>query len=62
MVDKVLTDSVYYVPPNAHISSQRASFFVFEDNDAVIKMIIKRREPLHVEYLPNPSCEPGLVV
>ena len=28
--------------PNAHVSSQRASF-VFEDNEAVIKMIIKGR-------------------
>ena len=36
-----VADSIHFVLPNAHISSQRASLFVFEDKDVVIKMIIK---------------------
>ena len=42
---KKLTDSMNYVHPNAHSSCQRASPFAFEDNDAVIKMMIKGRNP-----------------
>ena len=45
MVEKMLTDSIDDGPPNSHISSQRASLFVFEDTDAVIKMITKGRSP-----------------
>ena len=33
------------VPSNVHLSRQEASLFVFEDNEAVIKMIIKGRSP-----------------
>ena len=32
-----------HVPPNAHISSRRASLFLFEDTKAAIKMISKSR-------------------
>ena len=45
MADKRLTNSIDDVPPNSHISSQRASLFVFGDNDDVIKMIIKGQSP-----------------
>ena len=45
MAEKKMTDSIDFVPPNAHISSQRASPFIFEDNDAVLKIIIKSRNP-----------------
>ena len=37
---KNMTDSVNFDSPNAHISSQQASLFIFEGSDAVIKMII----------------------
>ena len=46
MAEKKITDSVGFVPPNAHIS------FHFKDNDAVIKLIIKGRSPAmrHVSW------------
>ena len=40
----VLTD-VDRVPSNVQFSHQEALFYVFEDNEAVIKMIIKGRSP-----------------
>ena len=45
MADNRVTDGTDYVPPNAHICSQWASWFVFDDNDSVIKMIIKGQRP-----------------
>ena len=45
MTDKRLTDSIDFVLPNSHISSQRTFLFVFEDSDEVIKMIMKGRSP-----------------
>ena len=33
------------VPSNVQFSHQEALLYVFEDNEAVIKMIIKRRSP-----------------
>ena len=45
MEDKRLPDSIDYVLPNAHSSSQRASLFVFEANGVVVKMIMKGRSP-----------------
>ena len=45
MADKRSTDSMDYVSPNWNSSSQRASLWVFEDNDAVIRMIIKGWSP-----------------
>ena len=46
--------------PNAHISSQRASLFVFEDNDAVIKMTIKGRSPFmrHISRTHHVNLDP----
>ena len=37
--------SVDYVPPSLPITYGRARLFLLEDNDAVIKMIIKERSP-----------------
>ena len=60
MADKTVTDILDYVYPNAHSSSQRASFFACEDNDAVIKIIMKRQKTVHETCLPNSPCELGL--
>ena len=38
-------DNVDLVPSNVHSSHQEALLYVFEDNEAVIKMIIKGRSP-----------------
>ena len=38
-------DNVDFVPSNVNSSHQEALFCVFEDNEAVIKMIIKGRSP-----------------
>ena len=38
-------DNVELVPSNVRFSHQEALLYVFEDNEAVIKMIIKRRSP-----------------
>ena len=38
-------DNVDFIPPNVNSSHQEALLCVFEDNEAVIKMIIKRRSP-----------------
>ena len=38
-------NSIYCVPSNVQSSHQEALLFVFEDNEAVIKMIMKGRSP-----------------
>ena len=38
-------DNVDFIPLNVHSSHQEALLYVFEDNEAVIKMIIKGRSP-----------------
>ena len=38
-------DNVDLVPSNVHSSHQEALLYVFEDNEAVIKMIVKGRSP-----------------
>ena len=35
--------SVDYVPPNIQVSNKRAQVFAFEENEAVIKMIVNGR-------------------
>ena len=35
----------YFIPSNVNSSHQEALLYVFEDNEAVIKMIIKGRSP-----------------
>ena len=37
--------NVDQVPSNAHLSEKESQLFIFEDNEAVIKMIIKGRSP-----------------
>ena len=37
--------NIYQVPSNAHLSEKEAQLYIFEDNEAVIKMIIKGRSP-----------------
>ena len=34
------------VPANAHLSEKESQLYIFEDKEAVIKMIIKGRSPL----------------
>ena len=36
---------VDYVPTNTHFSQGESQLYIFEDNEAVIKMIIKGRSP-----------------
>ena len=43
MIDDL--DNVDFVPSNVGLSHQEALLYVFEDNEAVIKMIIKGRSP-----------------
>ena len=43
MIDDL--DNVDFISSNVHSSRQEALLYVFEDNDAVIKMIIKERSP-----------------
>ena len=38
-------DNVDFIPSNVNSSHQEALLFVFEDNEAVIKMILKGRSP-----------------
>ena len=38
-------DNVDFIPSNVNSSHQEALLYVFEDNKAVIKMVIKRRSP-----------------
>ena len=39
------SDNVDFIPSEVNSSRQEALFYVFEDNEAVIKMIIKGRSP-----------------
>ena len=63
--------SVDYVPPSLPICYGRASLYCFEDNDAVIKMIVKGRSPnlrhvsrthrIDLDWLfERISCDPGV--
>ena len=38
-------DNVDFIPSNVNSSPQEALLYVFEDNEAVIKMIIKGKKP-----------------
>ena len=52
-----LTDIDHVVPSNVQCSRQEALLYVFEDNEAVIKMIIKGRSPHNETCVKNPeSC------
>ena len=47
-------DNVDRVPSNAQPSHKEASLYVFEDSEAVIKMIIKGRSPT-MRHVPGPT-------
>ena len=50
-------NSVDFVSSNVHSSRQEALLYVFEDNEAVIKMIIKGKKPDNETCFQNPqSC------
>ena len=40
-----MMENIDLVPSNVQVSHQEALLYVFEDNEAVIKMIIKGRSP-----------------
>ena len=58
---KNILQSIDYVQPNAQVSTDRTHLFIFEDNEAVIKMISKGRCPHMRHVLADASCELGLV-
>ena len=47
---KSTQESIDYVPPNVPESSDRAHLMMFEDTEAVIKMIIKGHSP-HLRHV-----------
>ena len=56
MVDKKLTDSIEGIPANAHISSQRASLFVFAGRSPSMRNIFRvNLDPLfdHIQLDPG---------
>ena len=53
-------DNVDFIPSNVKSSHQEALLYVFEDNEAVIKMIFKRRRPW--DNVQNPQSCSWLVV
>ena len=56
-------DKVDFIPSNVQSSHQEALLYVFEDNDAVIKMIIKGRSPtLSETCFQNPQSCSWLIV
>ena len=48
-------DNVDFIPSNVQSSHQEALLYVFEDNEAVIKMIIKRKESYNETCFQNPQ-------
>ena len=44
-VSNVELSNIDQVPSNAHHSERKSQLYIFEDNEAVIKMIIKARSP-----------------
>ena len=50
-------DNVDFISSNVHFSRQEALLYIFEDNEAVIKMIIKGRSPDNETCFQDPqSC------
>ena len=47
-------ENIDSVHPNDHSSRQEALLYVFEDNEAVIKMILKGRSPI-MRHVPGPT-------
>ena len=44
-----------YVAPRAKLSHQNAPLYIFEDNEALMKMIIEKPEPHNETRVPNPQ-------
>ena len=55
-------DIVDLIPSNVNSSRQEALLYVFEDNEAVIKMIIKGKKPDNETCFQNPQSYSWLVV
>ena len=50
-------DNVDFIPSNVQSSHQEALLYVFEDNEAVIKMIFEGKKPNNETCIQNPqSC------
>ena len=50
------------VPSNAHLSEKESQLHIFGDNEAVIKMVIKRQKSDDETRVPHPLSCSGLVV
>ena len=48
-------DNVDFISSNVHYSRQEALLYVFEENEAVIKMIIKGKKPDNETCSQNPQ-------
>ena len=58
----VIPTNTDHIPPKTTHSGSSATLYVFEDNEAVIKMIIKGRSPSNETCFQNPQSCSGLVV
>ena len=58
----VYLSNVDQVPSNEHLSERESQLYIFEDKEAVIKMIIKGRSPTLRTRVPHPPSCSGLVV
>ena len=55
MIDDL--DNVDFIPSNVNSSHQEALLYVFDDNEAVIKMILEGKKPNNETCIQNPqSC------
>ena len=54
--------NVDQVPSNAHLSEKESQLYIFEDNEAVIKMIIKRQKSDDETSVPHPPSCSALVL
>ena len=54
--------NVDQVPSNGHLSMKESQLYIFEDNEAVIKMIIKGKKPYNETCFQNPQSCSELVI
>ena len=62
MHTNVIPTNIGHIPSNTKNSGPSAMLYVFEDNEAVIKMIIKGRKSHNKTCVKNPQGCFGLVV
>ena len=55
-------DNVDFLSSSVHSSRKEALLYIFEDNEAVIKMILKGRKPYNETCFQDPQSCSGLVV